>query len=83
MATDISYVDDADPFVVAESPASLVSKAGVMMAVVDRSYAAHKLDINYAKGKTEMAIVLRGFRARRERTELSRRGGIEFITANG
>ena len=35
----------------------------------------HKLRIDYVKGKTELAMVLRGHRSRREWAEVAREGG--------
>ena len=82
-ATDVSFADDADLFVLARLPSELIAKARLLLRIVDKAYAAHKLCINYSRGKTELAMVLRGYRARREWAEVAREGGIPFETSSG
>ena len=80
---DISYVDDDLFITYAPTAGEAERKLRVMAECVHSVFYAHGLTVNFAKGKTEGALLLVGPKAKEVRRRIAERGGIPITKADG
>ena len=67
---DVTYVDDEAAFLMHSSPLVLAQQVVTLLAVIRATFARFGFVINWAAGKTELMLKLRGCRATRARERL-------------
>eukprot|EP00929_Paragymnodinium_shiwhaense_P097639 TRINITY_DN59274_c0_g2_i1.p1 TRINITY_DN59274_c0_g2~~TRINITY_DN59274_c0_g2_i1.p1 ORF type:complete len:931 (+),score=141.90 TRINITY_DN59274_c0_g2_i1:281-3073(+) len=80
---DISFVDDVQIYLTAQSAHELCNKIKWVTALADKEFTASGHSVNYAKGKTECILQLRGGGQREVREDMAVEDNCLLIEAGG
>ena len=58
--SDISYVDDASAYTWSPDPQTVIENAKSIVAIYHEEFLRHGMQLNYAAGKSECLVALRG-----------------------
>ena len=58
--SDISYVDDASAYTWSPDPQTVIENVGSIVAIYHEEFLRHGMQLNYAAGKSECLVALRG-----------------------
>ena len=75
---EVSFVDDTCVIILSKSPKLLVCSVNTVMAIIIEVFTKFSLKINFAKGKTECLLKLRGKDSVNMRESLRTTGGLMF-----
>ena len=67
---DISYVDDASAYTWGQDPQAVIDNVKIIVAIYHEEFLRHGLQLNYAAGKSECLVALRGKGAKTVREQV-------------